>query len=185
MVEGCADAAQRLIDRLEFCEIGFPGEACDLLRRIQRIEPWAFARLEAYRTAERIGEDENIGKDDGRVEMKAADRLQRDLGGELRCEAEVEKAAGPGAELAIFGQIAAGLPHHPDGRYTLPAARKHVEKRSEVGIAGQSDILRRWWVFLHPPYTGRAVLAKVPVAQDSSWTIASDRGSSGPLKGQG
>jgi hypothetical protein len=54
--------------------------------------------------------------------------LQCDFGGEFRCEAEIEKAAGFGPDLAIFRQIAAGLPHHPDRRHRLPAAGKDLNK---------------------------------------------------------
>ena len=61
--------------------------------------------------------------------VETADWLQRHFGGEFRREAKIEKAAGFGAHLAIFRQVAAGLPHHPDRRYGLPAARKHFEKR--------------------------------------------------------
>src|SRR5216683_3050595 len=89
----------------------------DLVGRIHGIEPRPFAYLEAHRAAERVGNDENVGEDDRGIEIETADRLQRDLGGELRREAQIEEAAGLGAELAIFRQIAAGICRYPD---TLP-----------------------------------------------------------------
>ena len=100
----------------------------DLVRRIQRIEPRAFAGLEAHRSAERVGNDENVREDDRGVEVEAADRLQRHFGGEFRREAQIEKAAGLGADFAVFRQIAAGLPHHPERRHRLAAAGKHLKK---------------------------------------------------------
>ena len=127
-IEFAAHAAQRLIDRLEFAEVGLRRQRFDLLRRIQRIEPRAFADLEPHRAAERVGNDENVREDDRGVEVEAADRLQRDFGGEFRREAQIEKAAGLGAHFAIFRQIAAGLPHHPDRRHRLPAAGKHFKE---------------------------------------------------------
>ena len=63
--------------------------------------------------AERVGDDQNIREDDGGVEVEAADRLQRHLGGIIRREAQIEKAAGLGAQFTVFRQIAPGLPHHP------------------------------------------------------------------------
>ena len=128
-IEFAAHAAQRLIDRLELAEVGLPRQRCDLLRRVQRIEPRAFAGLEPHRAAERVGNDQNIREDDRGIEVEAADRLQRDFGGVFRREAQIEKAAGLGAQFAIFRQIAAGLPHHPDRRHRLPVAGKHFEER--------------------------------------------------------
>ena len=121
-IERGAHPAQRFIHRLELGEVGLRRQRLDLLRRIQRIEPRAFADLEPDRAAERVGNDQNVGEDDRGVEIEAADRLQRDLGGEFRREAEIEEAAGFGAHLAVFRQIAAGLAHHPDRRHGLPLA---------------------------------------------------------------
>ena len=104
------------------------GERCDLGRIIQRLEPRTLADLEAHGAAERIGDHQNVGEDDRRIEAEPADRLQRHLGGQFRIEAEIEEAAGLGAHLAIFRQIAAGLPHHPDGRDGLPLAGEHVDE---------------------------------------------------------
>ena len=127
-IELAAHPAQRLIDRFELGKIALRRQRLDLVGRIQRIEPRAFADLEPHRTAERIGDHKDVREDDRGVEMEAADRLQRDLGGVIRREAQIEKAAGLGAQFAIFRQIAAGLPHHPDRRHRLAAAGKHFKK---------------------------------------------------------
>ena len=84
---------------------------------------------------------------------ETADRLQRHLGGEFRCEAEVEKAAGFRAQLAIFRQVTAGLPHHPDRRYGLAVARKHFEKRLDDRILWQGVFRRCWAAFSGPSDT--------------------------------
>ena len=60
-------------------EIGFRRQRCHLLRRIQWIEPRASAGLKTHRTAERIRNHENVGKDNRGVEVETADRLQRAL----------------------------------------------------------------------------------------------------------
>ena len=143
------DAAQRLIDRFELAEVGLRRQRRHFLRRIQRIEPRAFAGLEAHRTAERIGNDENVGEDDRGIEVEAPDRLQRDLGGMIRREAEIEKAAGLGAQRAIFRQIAAGLPHHPERWHLLPAAGQNFKERFWRRGWGQERFLRHQWIFCH------------------------------------
>ena len=137
-IELAAHAAQRFIHRLELAEVGVRRQRLDLLRQIQRIEPRAFADLEPHLAAERVGNDKNVREDDRGIEVEAADRLQRDFGGEFRREAQIEKAARLGAHFAIFRQIAAGLPHHPDRRHRLPAAGKHFEERFYGVNSGQS-----------------------------------------------
>src|SRR6185312_4637989 len=100
-----------------------------------RIEPGPFPHFKANAAAERVGHDQDIGKDDRRIEAEAADRLQGDFAGKIRVEAEVEDAAGSGADLAIFRQVTARLPHHPDrGRLTLLPA-EHVEQGLWVVLA--------------------------------------------------
>src|SRR5690606_26300299 len=79
-----------------------------------RLHQGALALLEGEGTAEGMRHDQNVGKQDRRVEAEAADGLQRHLDGEIRIVAEVEKASGAGAELPVFGQIPACLAHHPD-----------------------------------------------------------------------
>jgi len=65
--------------------------------------------------------------------MIAASKLKRRIGCRVTSaaysgEAKIEKAAGLGAQFAIFRQITAGLPHHPDRRHRLPVSGKDVKK---------------------------------------------------------
>ena len=138
--ELASHAAQRFIDRLEFAEVGLARQRRDFLRRIQRIEPRAFADFEPHRAAERVGDHQNVGEDDRGIEAKTADRLQRDFGGAFRIEAQIEEAAGLGAQLAIFRQIASGLPHHPDRRHRLPVAGQHFNKGFGGRFLGQRKV---------------------------------------------
>jgi len=137
-IEFAAHPAQRFIYRLEFAKVRLQRQRPNLLRRVQRIEPRAFAGLEPHRPAERIGNDQNIREDDRGIEVETPDRLQRDLGGVLRREAQIEKAARLGPQFAIFRQIAAGLPHHPDWRYRLPAAGKQFKEGFDGVDLGQA-----------------------------------------------
>ena len=100
----------------------------DLVRCIQRIKPRAFADLEPNIATERVGDDQNIREDDRGIEVEAADRLQRHFGGEFGREAQIEKAAGFGADFTVFRQIAAGLAHHPDRRDGLAAAGQDLKE---------------------------------------------------------
>jgi hypothetical protein len=51
----------------------------------------------------------------GTSKTKSSHRLQRDLGRERRCKAQVKKRSRLGPQGSIFGQIAAGLTHQPYG----------------------------------------------------------------------
>jgi hypothetical protein len=170
-IELAAYPAQRLIDRLEFAEVAVPRQRPDLLRRLQGIEPRPFADLEPDRTAQRVGDQENIREDDRGIEVEAADRLERHLGGIFRREAQIEKAARLGAQFAIFRQIAAGLAHHPDRRYRLPAAGKHFKegfwgvdlgqmrfRRSDREGVAAPDTLRIW-IWPSCDYPARTIAA--------------------------
>ncbi len=103
-----------------------------------RVEARAVAGFEGDALAERVGEDENVGEQDRRVEAEAADRLQRRLDRERGVIAKIEKRRGLGPKLAIFRQVAPGLAHEPDRRRFLPLARK----RGEEGL-GQARFRRR------------------------------------------
>src|SRR5882672_1276704 len=66
--------------------------------------------------AHRLGQEQDVAEDDGRVESRELpDRLQRDLGRELGGAADVENAVLL-AQRPILGHIATRLSHEPDGR---------------------------------------------------------------------
>jgi len=83
---------------------------------------------ETHTLAERVGHDENVGEQDGRVETEAADRLQRRFHGQSGRVAEVDERLRRGADLAIFGQVASRLSHQPDRGNALPLAGERGEK---------------------------------------------------------
>ena len=67
-------------------------------------------------------------KDRG-VEAEASNGLQRRLDRKRGRIAEVEEGGRGGANLAIFRQVAAGLPHQPDWRDGLALARQRSKQR--------------------------------------------------------
>ena len=94
--------------------------------------------------------------------MIAASKLKRRIGCSVTSAAysgvkqRSRKAAGLGAQFAIFGQIAAGLPHHPDRRHLLPVPGKHFEERFGSEILGQEWFLRHQADIWSLPDTRRA-----------------------------
>ena len=78
-----------------------------------------FARFEPQIATKRLGNQQNIGKQDRGIESVTPDRLQGDFGGQLRIVAQRQEIARLRPCFAVFGQIAARLPHHPDRRYRL------------------------------------------------------------------
>ena len=81
----------------------------------------------------RIGDDENVGEDDRRVEIEPSQGLQRYLGCEPGSAAEIEEGSDLAPDLPIFGQIAAGLAHQPDRRRGVRLAGKRLKERTVQG----------------------------------------------------
>ena len=74
--------------------------------------PHVLDQLEADAHARQRQHD--VGEHHGRVDVKAAHGLQRDLGAKIGVGHDVHQPVGL-AQLAVLGKRAAGLPHHPDG----------------------------------------------------------------------
>src|SRR5699024_870068 len=95
-------------------------QAGQILNPPQGLETWPVPLLEPDLLPQGVGNDEDVGKEDGRIEAKAPDRLQGDLARQIRAVAEVEETACLPAPLALFSQIAPALPHEPDRRRVEP-----------------------------------------------------------------
>ncbi len=76
----------------------------------------------------RIGHSEDVGKQDGRIKRIAAHRLHRDLAGPFRILTQIHERSGARPHGTIFGQVAASLPHEPDGRLIDGLAPQGAEK---------------------------------------------------------
>jgi len=125
------------------------GDVRDVLRR-QRGQPVevgrgaeglrhdrADARHDVEVHADRLERHDDVGEEDGRVDAVAPDRLQRDLGDELRRGAGVQHLVAL-AQPAVLRQGAAGLAHEPHRRvrHRLPAAgpqEGRVRRRARGG----------------------------------------------------
>ena len=70
---------------------------------------------------------QDVGEHDGRVEVEAAERLQRDLRRDVRPPAHLHEAHLL-ADGAVLGQVAAGLAHEPHGRRVDGFAGAGIEK---------------------------------------------------------
>ena len=95
----------------------------------------AFAGFKIQPQAHGVRNGQNIGKQDGGVQIVAVDGLEGYFGGQFGVFAQIHKAAGAGAGFAVFGQVAAGLAHHPNGRVFNGLAQKCAQK----------GVVFQWW----------------------------------------
>jgi hypothetical protein len=93
-------------------------------------EPRSFAGLEPQILADRMRDDEDVGKQDRAVESEAGDRLQRHLGRRRAVMDELQEAALVGPECTIFGEIASRLAHQPNRRGIATLPVQHREQGS-------------------------------------------------------
>ena len=75
---------------------------------------------------------DDVGEEDRRVDVVAADRLQGDLAGHLGLETGRQHAV-PFAQRPVFGQRTAGLPHEPHGH----SARFAAGNGGQIGRLGK------------------------------------------------
>jgi hypothetical protein len=70
---------------------------------------------ELYRQPHRLERDQQIGEQDRGVEAETPDRLQRHLGGQRGVLAQLQERHAL-ADLAVLGEVAPRLAHHPQRR---------------------------------------------------------------------
>ena len=80
------------------------------------LEARTFTLGEREAQPHRVGNGQDVGKEDGGVERKARERLQRDFGGQRRIGGETHEAARLAAKRVVLGQIASRLAHEPHWR---------------------------------------------------------------------
>ena len=106
----------------------------DLIHGPDRRQLRAFPFGEPEILAQTVGHHQDIREQDRAVHAVAADRLNRDLGGQFGIETEIDEGSGPGAHLSVFGQIPASLAHQPERRSIGRLARERVEKRETCHV---------------------------------------------------
>ena len=121
-------------DRLQ----GFPGQlrqGGDVGGGADRlVQHGADAGDDVHADAGQLERDDDVGEEDGGVDVVAADRLQGDLGGQLGAQARVQHRDAL-ADLEVFGQRAAGLAHEPDRTAGGLAAAVGGDQRGIRGAA--------------------------------------------------
>ena len=125
--DGFADGLQRLPGQLR--QRGDIGGGADGL-----VQDRSHAGNDVHADAGQLQRNDNVGEEDGRINVMAAHRLQRDLGGQFRAQAGVQHGHAF-AHLQVFGQGAAGLPHEPDGTAARLAAAVGGDQRRVGGAA--------------------------------------------------
>jgi len=93
------------IKAMEGLDVGFAANRFGKMRT-------AITKFE--RQAHRFGRNENVGKNDDRINAEPPEGLQGDFGSEVRRFANFEKGMF-GANSAVFGKVTASLAHHPHG----------------------------------------------------------------------
>ena len=88
----------------------------DARRITDGLQPRAFAFREPQFLSQRMGHQENVGKENGGIQIVAAHWLQSDFHRQFGVEAEGHEVLGIGAQRPVFWQIAARLAHQPHGR---------------------------------------------------------------------
>ncbi len=124
-VELLAQEAHRLEDvrnlRLRF----EPTQSRDVRARSKRLgDDGSSPGLDSDVDTERLDRHHDVGEQDRGVEFESAQRLHRDLDGEIRVPDGLENVVVP-TQLSVFGEVPAGLPHEPHRRAVdrLPPAR--------------------------------------------------------------
>ncbi len=141
--EQSLQTVERLEHGRELRPIGRVAESRQAGRVTDRGEPRAFAALEGDVLSERVGNDENVGEKDRRVEAEAADRLESGFDRKSGRVTEIEESRGASADLAIFGKIAARLTHEPD-RWPWLALTRECGEKGLFGGGHTDSLIRRF-----------------------------------------
>jgi hypothetical protein len=149
----------------------------------------AFAGAEAQAQAHGVGHGQDVGEQDGRIQLVAVQRLQRHVGGVLRVGGQAHEAvARRHAGGLVLRQVAAGLAHQPDGGVGGGLAQAGPQEGVVVqrcvhprimggawgrpGAGPHAGIHQRWRVLT--PVNGR------PASQSSTTRVAGGRLRRGP-----
>jgi hypothetical protein len=124
---GLVDGREMLVDVVLALERRHPLGPGD------RRQPRPLAGDEPQVGPQRVGDQQDVGEENRGVEPVAADRLQRDFGGQFGIVAQRQEIPGLGPRRAVFRQVAPGLPHQPDGRHLHRLARQRTQ---ELFLAG-------------------------------------------------
>jgi hypothetical protein len=118
----------------------------------------SLAHLEVETETHCVGNRQDVGEQDRRVERKAVERLQRDFGRIVRVLREAKEAACTAARGVVLGQIAARLAHQPDrrvlGRLAQQRAQEGVVQKSVSHGRGRLTRVRiqeQWSILPEPP----------------------------------
>src|SRR5690554_3729756 len=133
-VEFTANETHRLEHVLEAAHIGHRKLANVVFVAYGMRESRALAGHEIEAEPHGVGHGEDIGKQDGGVELEAVQRLQRDFARVFAILGQPHEGTRARTGFVVFRQVPAGLTHHPDGsvrhRLTHQGAQKDVVLQS-------------------------------------------------------
>ena len=123
------EAADGLVDRLQPLVEAVARQALQVFHVSHRVQLRPLPFLEGQRLAQRVRHHQDVGEQNRRVHVIAAQRLEGHLHRVVGVVAHVQEAAGLGAQFPIFRQVTAGLAHQPEGRALTHLAGKGCEHR--------------------------------------------------------
>lgn len=112
--------------RVKSVEFFYIGLAADRFREVRA----GIAEFE--REAHGFGRDKNVREDDNCINAEAAEGLEGDFDSKVGGLADLQKGV-LGANVAIFGEVAASLTHHPNGKARHRFAAAGAEKQLFTG----------------------------------------------------
>ena len=88
----------------------------------------AFALFEIQPQSHGIRDGQNIGEQDGGIQIVAFQRLQGHFAGQFTVFAQTQKITRLGTCCAVFRQVASCLTHHPDRGYIHRLTQQRTQK---------------------------------------------------------
>ncbi len=145
--ERTLDRSHRVVDITQALGVGYgePRYRPLVGQRPGKARTFAFDEMQAE--THRVGNGQDVGEKNRRVECKTLERLQRHLGGQIGARAKRQEASGAPARRVVLGKVAAGLAHQPDRRVVGRLAPERAEQR----IVLQRNHREAWRCAVPPP----------------------------------
>ena len=104
------------------------------------LEARALALAEVQAETHRVGDGQDVGEQDRRIELVAPQRLHSHFAGEFGVAAQAHEVARLRPRLAVLGQVAARLAHDPDGRAVRGLAPQVLQEDAVLDVSHASQL---------------------------------------------
>ncbi|MNI40426.1 hypothetical protein D3C73_946490 [compost metagenome] len=141
-VQLAADHAYRIEDIAQLVHVGH-GQAGDVFLgayRVGKARALAFGEVQAQ--AHGMRHRQNVREQNGRIQVVARQRLQRDLHGVVRVLSQAHEGACAGPRGAVLGQVATRLAHQPDRGIGHGLAQERAQEHIVLQAGSRHDYPR-------------------------------------------